>query len=263
MNSVGLIESKGLVALIETTDFILKNSPIRILGIKNLHNGLLTLAVSGENEYVKVAVKSAVEMGKKVGEIFSYSIIENPDNRLLELFDEIFTSVTIDRVNPIKSKIEHKILKEEITIEKSPTDVIPLKNIIKPEKIVRKKKEKIVSQVIKPEEKQVTKESDTQKISIPVNSILGKAPTSTIARLRSEALGVKKEKTENRKRQTAINIIENPIVSKQNIDFEAIKKMNVHKLRHYARNFNNFPIKGREISRANREELVELFNKIK
>ncbi len=47
-----------------------------------------------------------------------------------------------------------------------------------------------------------------------------------------------------------------------NVDFEAIDGMNVHKLRHYAREFPNFPIKGREISRANRDELVELFKKI-
>ena len=39
--------------------------------------------------------------------------------------------------------------------------------------------------------------------------------------------------------------------------------MNVHKLRNYARSFPDFPIKGREISRANRIELVEFFNKLK
>lgn len=57
----------------------------------------------------------------------------------------------------------------------------------------------------------------------------------------------------------------NPIesIDKKEIDFDAIGKMNVHKLRHYAREFPDFPIKGREISRANRNELVDLFNTIR
>ncbi len=44
---------------------------------------------------------------------------------------------------------------------------------------------------------------------------------------------------------------------------EELSKLNVHKLRHLARNFGNFPIKGREISRANREELIAYFNQIR
>lgn len=44
---------------------------------------------------------------------------------------------------------------------------------------------------------------------------------------------------------------------------ENLKKLNVHKLRHLARSFSNFPIKGREISRANRDELIEHFESIR
>jgi len=44
---------------------------------------------------------------------------------------------------------------------------------------------------------------------------------------------------------------------------EELSKLNVHKLRHLARSFENFPIKGREISRANREELIAYFNQIR
>lgn len=44
---------------------------------------------------------------------------------------------------------------------------------------------------------------------------------------------------------------------------EELSKLNVHKLRHLARSFKNFPIKGREISRANRDELINYFNQIR
>lgn len=44
---------------------------------------------------------------------------------------------------------------------------------------------------------------------------------------------------------------------------EELAKLNVHKLRRLARSFQNFPIKGREISRANRDELIAYFNQIR
>src|SRR3989339_613824 len=44
---------------------------------------------------------------------------------------------------------------------------------------------------------------------------------------------------------------------------EELLELNVHKLRHLARSFENFPIKGRQISRANRDELIEHFNSIR
>ncbi len=69
-NSIGLIESKGIVALIEAADVILKNSPVTILGIHKLDNGLVSLAVSGNSDYVRAAIESGVEAGRRVGEIW-------------------------------------------------------------------------------------------------------------------------------------------------------------------------------------------------
>ena len=42
-----------------------------------------------------------------------------------------------------------------------------------------------------------------------------------------------------------------------------LEKMNVHELRHLARSFDNFPIKGRDISKANRKTLLEYFRTLK
>ncbi len=66
--------------------------------------------------------------------------------------------------------------------------------------------------------------------------------SETISRLKQEALG-KKEK------DGAVN--DNDIES-----------MNVHQLRHLARSISEFPIKGREISRANRDELLKYFRNL-
>ena len=42
-----------------------------------------------------------------------------------------------------------------------------------------------------------------------------------------------------------------------------LKSMNVHQLRKLARDTRNFPIQGREISKAKREILLEYFNNLK
>ncbi len=44
---------------------------------------------------------------------------------------------------------------------------------------------------------------------------------------------------------------------------EELEKMNVHDLRHLARSISTFPIKGRQISKANRPQLIEYFNTIR
>jgi microcompartment protein CcmL/EutN len=46
-------------------------------------------------------------------------------------------------------------------------------------------------------------------------------------------------------------------------NIDDIDSMNVHQLRHLARSIPEFPIKGRKISRANREELINYFRNLK
>ncbi len=44
---------------------------------------------------------------------------------------------------------------------------------------------------------------------------------------------------------------------------EELNKMNVHQLRKLARSFENFPIHGRQISKANRQKLLDYFNSLR
>ena len=46
------------------------------------------------------------------------------------------------------------------------------------------------------------------------------------------------------------------------LSLKQLEELNVHKLRRYARGFIGFPIKGREISRANRDELLNHFKEL-
>jgi len=100
---------------------------------------------------------------------------------------------------------------------------------------------------IKPENKSNIPEAEI----LPPKEVSG-ATTDTIERLKREALGevIKKEE----KQADAGKISE--------FKMENLKNMNVHQLRRLARNTENFPIKGREISRSNRRELLDYFRSI-
>lgn len=283
-NSIGLIESKGLVALIEAADVILKNSPVKILGIHKLENGLVSLAVQGNSDYVKAAIDSGVEAGRRVGEIYSSSVIDNPTNELLKLFGELFSEVVSFAETEKEKIVTPKIQNEEKTFFESKIENEVIKPVVRSESKREKSKPLVVTK-IDPIQKiknlkekksdhstQKQKESDTKKneedkseekpVAENIKSV------STIERLRLEALGLNKklkepepDKTENDESNTEANKI-NLALDKKDIDFSAIEKMNVHKLRNYARKFPEFPIKGREISRANRDELVKLFKNL-
>ena len=83
-----------------------------------------------------------------------------------------------------------------------------------------------------------------------------KETSSTIDRLREEALGkevAKKEKEKKVKGEKTKNDAETIL------PMEELEVLNVHQLRRLARSMEGFPIQGREISRANRGLLLDYF----
>jgi microcompartment protein CcmL/EutN len=289
-NAIGLIESKGLVALFEAADVILKNSPVKILGVHKLNNGLISLAISGNSDYVKAAIESGSEAGRKVGEIYAFSVVENPDKKLLNLFSELFSdslneksefnfiAKIQDDKDDADNVLDPKVLEERADSKRAkskPLLVTKVSSVWKNKTskenpdaennkstIKKFKKNKSAKQNI---DDVVTDRSDNK--STYTNSD-NEEKLSTIERLRLEALGLAdknikaNEKTHVSSSKSLVEKHKSEILEQDSVDFYAIEKMNVHKLRHYAREFSNFPIKGRAISRASRNELVELFKSL-
>jgi ethanolamine utilization protein EutM len=116
----------------------------------------------------------------------------------------------------------------------------------------KEKKPGIISETEPAEEKPVEvnlrKRIDPEvKVEKPEEKKVVTTDSDTIARLRKEALGIEEEK---------------PAAStkgKKKINLAEIEILNVHQLRRFARNTEGFPIQGREISRANRNELLDYF----
>ncbi len=78
MKSLGLIETKGLVAAIEAADAMVKAANVQLVGKENIGAGYITVIVEGDVGAVKAAVDAGASAAKRVGEVMSVHVIARP-----------------------------------------------------------------------------------------------------------------------------------------------------------------------------------------
>lgn len=78
MKSLGLIETKGLVAAIEAADAMVKAANVQLLAKENIGAGYITVIVEGDVGAVKAAVDAGASAAKRVGEVLSVHVIPRP-----------------------------------------------------------------------------------------------------------------------------------------------------------------------------------------
>lgn len=76
--ALGLIETRGMVALVEATDAALKSANVTYRGWKQVGSGLVTVILEGDVAAVKAAVDSGAAAAAKVGEVVSVDVIARP-----------------------------------------------------------------------------------------------------------------------------------------------------------------------------------------
>jgi len=77
-NAIGLVETKGLVALVEATDAMAKAANVRIVKRVSIGGGLVTTVVSGDVGSVRAAVEAGSNAATAVGELISSHVIPRP-----------------------------------------------------------------------------------------------------------------------------------------------------------------------------------------
>src|SRR6516225_11127830 len=82
MEALGMIETKGLVALIEGSDAALKAANVTFLGWQKIGSGLVTAMVVGDVAAVKAAVDAGAAAAGRVGEVVSVQVIPRPHEDL-------------------------------------------------------------------------------------------------------------------------------------------------------------------------------------
>ena len=85
-HALGLIETKGLLALIEATDAMAKAASVEILGRVDIGNALVTTIVRGDVGSVRAAVDAGAAAAAQAGELISSHVIPRPAAGLIEKF---------------------------------------------------------------------------------------------------------------------------------------------------------------------------------
>ncbi|MHB8930696.1 MAG: BMC domain-containing protein [Melioribacteraceae bacterium] len=234
--ALGLIETKGLIGAIEAADAMVKAANVKLVSKEKITAALVTVKIIGEVAAVKSAVDAGAAAAQRVGQLVSAHVIPRPDDQLESIIYYSSLSPELETKEPskktrtaevktVKEVIEEKIEENEDVIENNLFDNL------------EKSKEEIV--VIKKERKP---KDQTKKLET----------LSRLDLLRKEAL----EEIEDGSAAESASPKEVPTI-------EDLSQLNVHELRHLARSFENFPIKGRQISRASRDELREYFKQIR
>ncbi len=95
--ALGLVETFGLVFVLEAADAMVKAADVELIGYENTASGYISVLVSGDvaacNTAVKAGVKAVEEMGT---EVYSSVVIARPHPDLEKITDRY----TLDKLLP-------------------------------------------------------------------------------------------------------------------------------------------------------------------
>jgi len=85
-NAIGLIETKGLLGLVEATDAMAKAANVQIVKRIGIGGAFVATVVKGDVGSVRAAVEAGATAASQVGELVSSHVIPRPAEGLIEAF---------------------------------------------------------------------------------------------------------------------------------------------------------------------------------
>jgi len=85
-DALGLVETRGLVGLVEASDAMCKAANVRLERMIQIGGGFVTTIVRGDVGSVRAAVDAGAEAAKRVGELVSSHVIPRPHESVYEGF---------------------------------------------------------------------------------------------------------------------------------------------------------------------------------
>ena len=82
LQALGMIETRGLVPLIEASDAMCKAAKVELVGWDRVGSGMVTSFVRGDVAAVKAATDAGAAAAAKVGEVISVHVIPRPHDDL-------------------------------------------------------------------------------------------------------------------------------------------------------------------------------------
>lgn len=77
-STIGMIETRGLIASVEAADAMLKAADVELVGTEKIGSGLVTVIVTGEVGAVKAATEAGQEAASRIGELIAVHVIPRP-----------------------------------------------------------------------------------------------------------------------------------------------------------------------------------------
>jgi ethanolamine utilization protein EutM len=82
LQAIGMIETKGLSALMEASDAALKAANVTLVGWEKIGSGYVTAFFRGDVAAVKAATDAGAAAAAEVGEVVSVHVIPRPHDEL-------------------------------------------------------------------------------------------------------------------------------------------------------------------------------------
>jgi ethanolamine utilization protein EutM len=84
--ALGLVETRGLVGMIEAADAMVKTANVVFVGWQKVDAGLVTAIVRGDVGSVKAATDAGAAAARRVGELIGVHVIPRPGDDLEKIF---------------------------------------------------------------------------------------------------------------------------------------------------------------------------------
>ncbi len=77
-DALGMIETRGFVAVVEAADAMVKAAKVELVGYEKIGGGYTTVVVRGDVASVKAATEAGSRAAERVGELVSVHVIPRP-----------------------------------------------------------------------------------------------------------------------------------------------------------------------------------------
>lgn len=235
MQALGLIETKGLITAIEAADTMLKSADVSIVEKTYVGGGLVTVIVTGDVGSVRAAIEAGSAAVKRINPeyLISDHIMPRPHAELESIIGQKVTVEILKVTTSNEDRIEVEVIQKEAVqatkVEESEVENAEVQAIEAPVQAIEAQPKEEVTQV---EEVEPVKGLADTKDQVKEMD-LDKLHKSNIDKLISE------------------DGIEKTILT--------LYKLKVVKLRNLAREYEDFVITGRTISKADKKLLITKF----
>lgn len=243
LSALGLIETKGLIGAIEAADAMVKAADVKLVSKEKSTAALVTVKIVGEVAAVKSAVDAGTAAAQRVGQLISAHVIPRPDDQLENMIYDFGINAEADNPKKRKRKAKKNNPDEVSLFDKDEN------NGLEPEKFVEETAGEIKTEIADEPGGESVGEEDSIEEKIDPNS--EEIETEDEVNEDDEEAELKEEIIEDKK--------ENEQEEKELPPMRSLEEMNVHQLRRLAREYETFPIKGRDISKAKRVTLLDHF----